>query len=198
MKVEKTITNALDRIDKESGITLEKSNRKAHGLNIHTLIPSNDAPRLVYHGVFYEGGVAVKTDGHALCAIRCEYPQEYEGKVIRESGKEITSKFPKWRSAIPESGYELNLQKFMQAIDGLPNGTRFVVIHNNAFRIKDIKNAALFIRKAKNVHLYMFDYKDEDQFIAVADGGIFLQLGRFLPFDKEKYAMEIKCDETIN
>lgn len=63
MNKEERSTDALDRLGKESGITLENSNRKAHGLNIHTLIPAKDALRLVYHGVFYDGGVAVKTDG---------------------------------------------------------------------------------------------------------------------------------------
>lgn len=198
MEEEQISTKALYRIGKESGITLEKSNRKAHGLNINTIIHSRDKLRPALNGVFYDGGVAVKTNGRALCAIRCEYPQAYEGKVIGESGEEIEAKFPKWRSVIPKSGYELDLQKFLQAIDGLPKWARFVIIHNNVFRIKDIKNAVLFIRKAKNVRLYMFDYRDAPrQFIAVADGGIFLQLGSYLSFPDRKYAVNIKYDETI-
>lgn len=199
MNTKERSTSALDRLNEESGITLEKSNRKAHGINMNTIIHSRDQLRPALNGVFYEGGVAVKTNRRALCAIRCEYPQAYEGKVMGESGGEILSKFPKWMGVIPERGYELNLQKFLQAINELSKYVHFVVIHDNAFRVKDIKQATLFIRKAKNVRLYMCDYVDSpQQFMAVADGGIFLQLGCYLPFPQKRYSVKIECDETIN
>lgn len=188
-------THALDRLSKASGITQENSNRKAHGVNMYSLIPSRDVCRPVYNGVFYERGVAVKTDGHALCAIHCEYPQSYEGKVIAESGEEIQMVFPSnWRDVIPVHGNELDLQMFLRGFNDLPKGTSFIGIRGNAFSARVIKQAVRFIHKAKDVRLYWCQHiGSHHDLMAVADGGIFLLCDHDLRLSQREYVVNINC-----
>ena len=51
-------------------------------------------------GVFHDQGFRGATTGHILCAIREEYPAEYEGKVIDKNNLIIPGNVPNWRYCI--------------------------------------------------------------------------------------------------
>lgn len=52
-------------------------------------------------GVYHEGGYRVASDGSVLFALKGEYPEEQEGKIIGRDGREIVATYPKFRDVYP-------------------------------------------------------------------------------------------------
>lgn len=64
--------------------------------------------RPVMQCVFHDEGYKVASDAHILIAIKDNYPEEYEHKMLHADGSfEEYGTYPKWRSVIPKpDGYE--------------------------------------------------------------------------------------------
>lgn len=70
--------------------------------------PKNDFPD--YRGILLEEGKAVATNGHILVAIKCDYPENLEGKVVDKNLEIADYRFPKWKTIIPdEFGKKLDI-----------------------------------------------------------------------------------------
>ena len=68
----------------------------------------NTGNRPVMGCVFHDEGYKVASDAHILIAIKDNYPEEYEQKMLHADGSfEKYGTYPKWRSVIPKpDGYE--------------------------------------------------------------------------------------------
>lgn len=67
-----------------------------------------DPFRPLYAGVHHQDGYKVATDGHILCAVKEDYPEELENKTMR-NGEEIivtdphaSTRYPNWKVVIPD------------------------------------------------------------------------------------------------
>ena len=68
---------------------------------------ANDKFRPVMATVFHDEGFRVASDAHILVAIKEDYPEEYEQKMLNADGSFGEGVYPKWRSVIPKpDGYE--------------------------------------------------------------------------------------------
>ena len=68
---------------------------------------SNEKYRPVMATVFHDEGFRVASDAHILVAVKEDYPEEYEHKMLNADGSFEEGKYPKWRSVIPKpDGYE--------------------------------------------------------------------------------------------
>lgn len=67
----------------------------------------NTGTRPVMGCVFHDEGYKVASDAHILIAIKDNYPDEYEHKMLHADGSFEDGTYPKWRSVIPKpDGYE--------------------------------------------------------------------------------------------
>ena len=67
----------------------------------------NTGTRSVMGCVFHDEGFKVASDAHILIAIKDNYPEEYEQKMLHADGSFEYGTYPKWRSVIPKpDGYE--------------------------------------------------------------------------------------------
>ena len=78
---------------------------------------AKDAFRPVMNGVFHEEGFKVASDAYIMVAIKEDYADDMEGKVLLPDGSFETSQvYPKWRSVIPKpdgyTAYQIDAQKF--------------------------------------------------------------------------------------
>ena len=62
-----------------------------------------DAIRPSMACVFHDNGYKVASDSHILIAIKEDYPEEMEGRLMRKDGTLMDegTRFPKWRDVIP-------------------------------------------------------------------------------------------------
>jgi hypothetical protein len=62
-----------------------------------------DVLRPQMSGVYHDGGFMVASDTYVLVAVRKDYPEGLEGRVIGRDGQEITGKrYPRWREVFPD------------------------------------------------------------------------------------------------
>ena len=67
----------------------------------------NTGTRPVMGCVFHDDGYKVASDAHILIAIKDNYPEEYEQKMLHADGSFEDGTYPKWRIVIPKpDGYE--------------------------------------------------------------------------------------------
>ncbi len=67
----------------------------------------NTGTRPIMQCVFHDEGYKVASDAHILIAIKDNYPEEYEQKMLHADGSFEDGTYPKWRSVIPKpDGYE--------------------------------------------------------------------------------------------
>ena len=71
-------------------------------------VENRDSIRPIMQCVFHDEGFKVASDAHILIAIKDNYPEEYEHKMLHADGSfEEYGTYPKWRSVIPKpDGYE--------------------------------------------------------------------------------------------
>lgn len=69
---------------------------------------SSNSIRPIMQCVFHDDGFKVASDAHILIAIKEDYPEELEHKLLHADGSfEDHGIYPKWRSVIPKpDGYE--------------------------------------------------------------------------------------------
>lgn len=68
---------------------------------IYSKIVSKDSFRPNMTGVYYENGYIVATDGYKLIALKQDYDENLEGKMINKNGFVIDLKYPDWKRAVP-------------------------------------------------------------------------------------------------
>lgn len=85
----------------------ENTNAKTSKFNIFKHCEKKDFLRPSLNGVFHDKGQRVATDAHQIAVIKCDYPQEYEGKIIDKEGKEIDARFPYYEAILPKLNSEL-------------------------------------------------------------------------------------------
>lgn len=78
---------------------------------------ANELFRPVMATVFHDEGFRVASDAHILVAVKEDYPEEYEQKMLHADGSfEEHGIYPKWRSVIPKPDgyrpYKIEPQKF--------------------------------------------------------------------------------------
>lgn len=61
---------------------------------------SKDGTRPVMCGIFHDKGYKVASDSHILAAVRENYPESYEGRIMARNGELLSGDFvyPQWRS----------------------------------------------------------------------------------------------------
>ena len=76
----------------------------------------NTGTRPIMGCVFHDEGFKVASDAHILIAIKDNYPEEYEHKLLHADGSFEDGIYPKWRNIIPNpDGYQpytFDAQKF--------------------------------------------------------------------------------------
>lgn len=65
---------------------------------------SNDDIRKYTYCVFHDNGYKVATDSFIMVALKEDYPEDMEGKLMRKDGtiEDENVKFPNWRKVIPD------------------------------------------------------------------------------------------------
>ena len=60
--------------------------------------------RVQMTGVYHDNGYKVASDGHILIAMKEQYPEDYEGKILKKDGSFVDKDrtYPKWRNVIPK------------------------------------------------------------------------------------------------
>lgn len=69
-----------------------------------------------YGGILHENGIKIATNGHILCAIKSDYPPEYEGQVINHQGEDLGNSFPKWKEILRDETTLMCIEKDWQSI----------------------------------------------------------------------------------
>lgn len=113
----------------------------------------NIYPRL--NGVLHKDGYKVATNGCILIRYKCDYPREYEGKVIGKNGKVVNDWFPNWKNAIPKDyknypiQIDLDTDKILKWRNEFKKDKRniyIVKIGNTYFNLKLFALAAEFMK----------------------------------------------------
>ena len=84
----------------EAIIRIESEKKSKFNIWNYTLV-DNIRPALC--GIFHDKGYKVATDCHILLALKEEYSEELEGRIMRKDGTlmDEDTRFPKWRDVIP-------------------------------------------------------------------------------------------------
>lgn len=85
----------------------ENTNIKTSKFNIFNYCKKKGELRPDLTGVFHDKGQRVATDAHQIAVIKCDYPAEYEGKIINKEGREIDYNFPNYGGVLPKLNSEL-------------------------------------------------------------------------------------------
>jgi len=108
----KSLANLIQQVIRAEAMTDAKKGK----FNIFNYV-AKDNLRPVMNGVFHNEGFKVASDAHILVAIKEDYADDMEGKVLLPDGSFETSQvYPKWRSVIPKpdgyTAYQIDAQKF--------------------------------------------------------------------------------------
>ncbi len=81
---------------------------KAGKFDYFKYVEKSNSFRPIMQCVFHDEGYKVASDSHILIAIKEDYPEEYEHRLLNADGSfEEHGTYPKWRSVIPKpDGYE--------------------------------------------------------------------------------------------
>jgi hypothetical protein len=81
---------------------------KAGKFDYFKYVEKSNSIRPIMQCVFHDEGFKVASDAHILIAIKDNYTEEYEQKMLHSDGSfEENGTYPKWRSVIPKpDGYE--------------------------------------------------------------------------------------------
>ena len=81
---------------------VENSKLNAVNFKIFNYV-SKDSFRPALSGVYHKNGHQIATDGIILVGIISNYPEEYEGKIIDNKGRELEYKYVDYEKVIPKS-----------------------------------------------------------------------------------------------
>lgn len=96
---------AIDRI--KAAIFMETPQSRGK-FNLYDYCYDEMDTRPALCGVFHDEGWRVATDSHVLVAVKDDYDEALEHKIIGKDGREVMAKYPKWKSVIPTdlNGYD--------------------------------------------------------------------------------------------
>ena len=146
---------------------------------------ASDELRPVMNGVYFdEEGVCCASDGHILVVYECG-KSKFEGKIIHQSGEEITGKYPNFRSVIPkereEYEHKIDLKELYAACQyhlkkpDTNNDDRVSILHKtfsvkNLVRILNVFISAGLLSKAVLYIIMPCQHFEESVDVAEEDG----------------------------
>ena len=108
-KYQPIIQATFNKVKREQGIIEPIAEKKRKPFTVFD-ITIKDPRRPMFGGVYYDGGMAVATNGVVMFAHKEAYDEAKEGKIITSKGDVIEGKFPDWRGAIPKETIPTGLQ----------------------------------------------------------------------------------------
>ena len=169
----------------------ENTNVKTSKFNIFNYCGKKDFLRPSLSGVFHDGGRRVATDAYQMVVVKCDYPQEYEGKIIDKEGKEMDSRFPDYEAVLPKLSSELteisvnideikNQYKHFKAfkkIDKYGENPHFKFnLNDTYFNIELLFDKALPFLEYSSGKVYLKGHKKPQLYIINSNGDKYLQM----------------------
>jgi hypothetical protein len=169
----------------------ENTNVKTSKFNIFNYCEKKDFLRPSLNGVFHDKGQRVATDAYQIVVIKCDYPQEYEGKIIDKEGKEIDAIFPDYEAVLPKLNSELteislyideikNQYKQFKAfkkIDKYGENPHFKFnLNDTYFNIELLFEKALPFLEYSSGKVYLTGHKKPQLYIINSNGDKYLQM----------------------
>ena len=169
----------------------ENTNVKTSKFNIFNYCGKKDFLRPSLSGVFHDKGQRVATDAHQMVIIKCDYPQEYEGKIIDKDGKEIGAKFPDFEAVLPKLNGELieisiNIEeiksqfkqyKAFKKIDKIGKNPHLKFnLNDTYFSIELLFEKALPFLEYSSGNVYLTGHEDPQLYIINSIGDKYLQM----------------------
>ena len=169
----------------------ENTNVKTSKFNIFNYCGKKDFLRPSLSGVFHDKGQRVATDAHQMVIIKCDYPQEYEGKIIDKDGKEIGAKFPYYEAVLPKLNGELieisiNIEeiksqfkqyKAFKKIDKIGKNPHLKFnLNDTYFSIELLFEKALPFLEYSSGNVYLTGHENPQLYIINSNGDKYLQM----------------------
>ena len=181
----------------------ENTNVKTAKFNIFNHCKKKGELRPDLTGVFHDKGQRVATDAHQIVVIKCEYPQEYEGKIIDKEGKEIgkeridkegkaiAARFPNYDAILPKLNSELTeisldideiksqfkQYKAFKKIDKYGENPHFKFnLNDNYFNTEMLFDKALPFLEYSAGKVYLTGHKKPQLYIVNSNGDKYLQM----------------------
>lgn len=84
-------------------IRAESAKPKGEKFDYYKFTPPKKAYyREALKGVYHDSGWKVASDAHIMVALKEEYPEELEGKIVAEDGSFIDATYPAWQKIMPK------------------------------------------------------------------------------------------------
>ena len=109
VKYQPIIRATFNKVKREQGIIEPIAEKKRKPFTVFD-VTVKEPRRPMFGGVYYDGGMAVATNGVVMFAHKEAYDEAKEGKIITSKGDVIEGKFPDWRGAIPKETIPTGLQ----------------------------------------------------------------------------------------
>nr|WP_311490394.1 PBECR2 nuclease fold domain-containing protein [uncultured Alloprevotella sp.] len=109
VKYQPIIRATFNKVKREQGIIEPIAEKKRKPFTVFD-VTVKEPHRPMFGGVYYDGGMAVATNGVVMFAHKEAYDEAKEGKIITSKGDVIEGKFPDWRGAIPKETIPTGLQ----------------------------------------------------------------------------------------
>lgn len=108
-KYQPIIRTTFNKVKREQGIIDPIAEKKRKPFTVFD-ITVKEPRRPMFGGVYYDGGMAVATNGFVMFAHKEAYDKAKDDKIITSKGDVIEGKFPDWRGAIPKETIPTGLQ----------------------------------------------------------------------------------------
>lgn len=108
-KYQPIIQATFNKVKREQGIIEPIAEKKRKPFTVFD-VTVKEPRRPMFGGVYYDGGMAVATNGVVMFAHKEAYDEAKEGKIITSKGDVIEGNFPDWRGAIPKETIHTGLQ----------------------------------------------------------------------------------------
>ena len=109
VKYQPIIRATFNKVKREQGIIEPIAEKKRKPFTVFD-VTVKEPRRPMFGGVYYDGGMAVATNGFVMFAHKEAYDEAKEGKIITSKGDVIEGNFPDWRGAIPKETIPTGLQ----------------------------------------------------------------------------------------
>jgi hypothetical protein len=125
-------------------------------------------------GIYHEAGYKVASDGHILIAMKEQYPEDYEGKILKKDGSFVdeSRKYPNWRNVIPKreitkdkryTDVEIDFEKWKEIYDKykaekkLGLEWKYVFLNNHFFQVELFNKLINFMKHIDCKTLTLFE-----------------------------------------
>ena len=187
--------NVEESMKKESGITFGRGRGK-NVVNPNEFV-SKSSNWPVIHGVHYKNGYAIASDSYIMIVNHCDYPEEYEGKIIHPNGEKIDGKYPDVFRVIPNEAVPFrDGEAVISMFERIPKGTEYVTFGGHYHKGKYIAEIVKLAKVVKNPRLFI---DKRGCLILMGDGVIIINMP-FTDFhetkwgESEEYPYESICD----